>query len=112
MTENLSVSVGQTFATVPMWKIRHTTVIGWGQGGWVGRVGVRGVEVGGLGRGFGVGEGWGQGVEVRGVGVRELGCGGWGRVVCLTCCVANLLCGKSSVANLPYGESSGNQYIG
>ena len=33
VTENLSVSVGQTFATVPMWKIRHTTVIGWGRGG-------------------------------------------------------------------------------
>ena len=27
-TENLSVSVAKTFATVPMWKIRHTTVIG------------------------------------------------------------------------------------
>ena len=51
-----------------MWKIRHTTVIDWGWGGgggWVGRVGVRGVEVGGLwswglrsgelGRGIGVG---------------------------------------------------------
>ena len=23
VTENWSVSVGQTFATVPMWKIRH-----------------------------------------------------------------------------------------
>ena len=33
VTENLSVSVEQTFATVPMWKIRHTTVIGWGGGG-------------------------------------------------------------------------------
>ena len=27
----------------------------------------------------------------------------------LTLCVANLLCGESSVANLPCGESSGNQ---
>ena len=45
VTENLSVSVGQTFATVPMRKIRHATVIGWG---WVGRVGVRGVGVGGI----------------------------------------------------------------
>ena len=44
VTENLSVSVGQTFATVPMRKIRHAMVIGWG---WVKRVGVRGVEVGG-----------------------------------------------------------------
>ena len=36
VTENLSVSVGQTFATVLMWKIHHTTVIGWGWGGgWV-----------------------------------------------------------------------------
>ena len=32
VTENLSVSVRQMFATVPMWKIRHTTVIGWGLG--------------------------------------------------------------------------------
>ena len=68
MTENLSVSVGQTFATVPMWKIRHTMVIGWGRGGWVGRVGVRGVEVEGLGRGVGPG-GWGRG---------SWGCGSWG----------------------------------
>ena len=30
--QDFSVSVGQTFATVPMWKIRHTTVIGWGRG--------------------------------------------------------------------------------
>ena len=30
--ENLSVSIRQTFATVPMWKIRHTTTIGWGWG--------------------------------------------------------------------------------
>ena len=37
-------------ATVPMRKIRHTTVIGWG---WVGRVGVRGV--GELGS-----KGWGE----------------------------------------------------
>ena len=60
VTENLSVSVGQTFATVPMWKIRHTTVIGWGRGGgggWVGRVGVKGVEVGDVESG----EGWGRG---------------------------------------------------
>ena len=39
------------FETVPMRKICHTTVIGWG---WVGKVGIRGVEVGswagGLGR--------------------------------------------------------------
>ena len=61
VTENLSVSVGQTFATVPMRKIRHTTVIGWGS---VGRVGVRGVEVGG-------GLGWGGG---------ELGLGVWGEL--------------------------------
>ena len=54
MTENLSVSVGQTFATVPMRKIRLTMVIGWG---WVGRVGVREVEVGGGGWGVEVG-GW------------------------------------------------------
>ena len=50
VTENLSVTIGQTFATVPMRKIRHTTVIGWG---WVGRVGIRGVGElgsGGLGR--------------------------------------------------------------
>ena len=40
VTENLSVSVRPTFATVPMRKIRHTMVIGWG---WVGRVGVRGL---------------------------------------------------------------------
>ena len=47
VTENLSVSVWQMFATVPMWKIRHTTVIGWGRrGGWVGRVGVRGLRSG------------------------------------------------------------------
>ena len=46
VTENLSVSVGQTFATVPMRKIRHTTMIGW-------------VESGGLGLG-GLGS-WGQG---------------------------------------------------
>ena len=39
VTENLSVSVGQTFATVPMRKIRHTTVIGWGRGGRLGREG-------------------------------------------------------------------------
>ena len=50
VTENLSVSVGQTFATVPMWKIRHTMVIGLGRwgGGWVG---VREVKVERLGRG-------------------------------------------------------------
>ena len=47
VTENLSVSVRQMFATVPMWKIRHTTVIGWGRrGGWVGRVRVRGLRSG------------------------------------------------------------------
>ena len=66
VTENLSVSVGQMFATVPMWKIRHATVIGWGRRGWVERVGVRGVEVGGWG--FEVGGGvrevnWGRGVK-------------------------------------------------
>ena len=60
VTENLSVSDGQTFATVPMRKIRHTTVIGWG---WVGRVGVRGDEVGGVGLGGGGRLGsWGRGV--------------------------------------------------
>ena len=53
VTENLSVSVGQTFATVPMWKIRHTMVIGWGRGVWFGGVGVRGVGPGGWGRGVG-----------------------------------------------------------
>ena len=58
VTENLSVSEGQMFATVPMWKIRHTTVIGWG----------RGVEVRGLGRGS-----WGRGVGVKGL---WLGSGG------------------------------------
>ena len=57
VTENFSVSIGQTFATVPMRKIRHTTMIDWG---WVGRVGVRGVRSGGVGAG---------GVEVTG-GVR------------------------------------------
>ena len=75
MTKNLSVSVRQTFAAVPIWKIRHTTVIGWGQGGWVGRVGVRGVKVRGLDRGFGVG-GWFGGLER--VGVRGLRSGGVG----------------------------------
>ena len=41
VTKNLSVTVGQSFATVRMWKIRHTTVIGrlGLGGGWVGRVG-------------------------------------------------------------------------
>ena len=74
VTENLSVSVGQTFATVPMWKIRHTTVIGWGrEGGWVGRVGVRRVKVGKVESG-----GWGRGVG--GVGVGGLGSGGWGEL--------------------------------
>ena len=56
VTENLNVTVGQTFATVQMWKIRHTTMIDWG---------------GGLGReswGWGVGV-WGRGVEVRGSGL-------------------------------------------
>ena len=65
VTENLSVSVGQTFATVPMWKIRHTTVIGWGRGGWVGRVGVGGLWSGGWGRGLRSGE-LGQGIGVGG----------------------------------------------
>ena len=32
VTENLIITVGQTFATVQMWKIRHTTVIDWGGG--------------------------------------------------------------------------------
>ena len=46
-------------------------MIGWGQGGGgVGRVGVRGVEVGGLGWA----EGWGRGVG--GLGSGELGSGG------------------------------------
>ena len=67
VTENLSVSVRQTFATVPLWKIRHTTVIGRGGGGWVGRVGVRGVRSGG----------WGWGVRVGGLGS---GGGGWGEL--------------------------------
>ena len=54
-TKNLSVSVGQTFATVPMWKIRHTTVIGWGWG--VGPGGLRELRSGGWGqvRGLGLG---------------------------------------------------------
>ena len=138
VTANLRVIVGQTFATVPMRKIRHTTMIGWG---WVGRVGVRGVEVGGVG----VGE-----VEVGGSGLGDSQFSPtpptstpltptlptqpqpitvvW-RIfhidtvanvcptvtlkfsvtfVCLTRCVANLPCGKSAVANLPCGESSGN----
>ena len=134
--ENLSVTVGQTFATVPMWKIRHTTVIDWG---------------GGLGReswGFGVG----GGVEVGGSGL-----GGsqfsptpqpnpptstpltptlltqpitvvWqifriGTVanvcptltlkfsvtfVCLTRCVANLLCGESSGNRCGVGGGQGS----
>ena len=48
VTENLSLSVEQMFATASMWKIRHTTVTGWGRGG----VGVRGLRSGqgGLGR--------------------------------------------------------------
>ena len=56
------------FATVPMWKIRHTTVKGWGR---VGRVGVRRVEVGVVGSGGWAGE--------FGVGGLRLGSGGWGR---------------------------------
>ena len=41
-------------------------------------------------------EGWvgGLGSGGLGQGVGDLGSGGW--VVCLTCCVANLPCGKSS----------------
>ena len=65
VTENLSVTAGQTFATVPMRKIRHTTVIGWG---WVGRVGVSGVEVGG------------GGVRLGGRGLESWGRGGWGEL--------------------------------
>ena len=61
VTENLSVSVGQTFATVPMWKIRHTTMIGWGNGS--GGLGLGGLRPGGWGVGVG-------GVGVRGIGVR------------------------------------------
>ena len=57
MIENLSVTVRQTFATVPMRKIHHTTVIDWG---WVGRVEVRGVEVGGGGVGESGSGGWGE----------------------------------------------------
>ena len=35
VTENVSISVGQTFATVLMWKIRLAAMIGWGGGlGW------------------------------------------------------------------------------
>ena len=66
MTKNLSVSVGQAFATVPMWKIRYTMVIGWGREGWVR---VKGVEVEGLGQGVGPGS-WAEGL-----GSGELG---WG----------------------------------
>ena len=44
VTENFRVSVGQTFATVPMWTIRHATMIGWVGG--VGRVGLRGLRLG------------------------------------------------------------------
>ena len=50
VTENLSVSIGQTFVTVPMWKIRHTTALDWSRGGWVVRV--RGVGSGDWGWGF------------------------------------------------------------
>ena len=46
VTENLRVSVGQTFATVPMWTIRHAMMIGWGRGGWVKRFEVKGRGVG------------------------------------------------------------------
>ena len=52
VTENLSI--GQTFATVPMWKIRHTTMIGWVRGVGLGVGGVRGVGIGGLELGSGV----------------------------------------------------------
>ena len=68
-----------TFATVPMRKTCHKTVIGW-----VGGVGDRGVWVGSGGRGAGV----------RGVGVGGLGC------------MSHLLCGKSSLWRIFCGESS------
>ena len=45
-----------------------------GRGGWVGRVGVRGVEGGGLGSG-----GWSRGVGSEGVGLRGWCRVGWGR---------------------------------
>ena len=67
-----------------MWKIRYTTVIGWGREGWG-----WGVEVGGLGSGESGPGSWGRGVEIegvglggsKGVGVRGLiGVGGLGRM--------------------------------
>ena len=84
VTENLSVIVAQTFATVQMWKIRHTTVIDWGGGlglGGLGReswgLGLGGLKSGGVGVdrvGVGV-----LGSGVRGVEVGGLGSGGWGQ---------------------------------
>ena len=75
--ENLSVSVGQTFATVPMWKIGLTTVIGWGRGG----LGLRGFRWGELGLGVEVGRlgsvgGGVGGLRVRGVEIGGLRLGG------------------------------------
>ena len=72
VTENLSVSVGQTFATVPMRKIRHTMVIGWGRGVGLGlgRLKLRG-WVEGLGRGVGPGS-WAGGLRSG-----KLGLGSW-----------------------------------
>ena len=61
VTEKLSVSVGQMFATVPMWKICHTMVIGWGRWGELGLGGLKS-------RGWAGELGWGVGVG--GVGVR------------------------------------------
>ena len=154
VTKNLSVTVGQTFATVPMRKIRHTTMIGWG---WVGRV--RGVEV----EGVGVGENKEppnpdprpQPPDPNSINPKPPDFNPptstpltptpptlptqpltpiYHRCVAnlphrhcckrlsdsyaqilrhiriLTRCVANLLCGESSVANLPCGESSGNLF--
>ena len=46
VTKNLSISVGQTCATVPMWKIRHTTVIGWCRGFRSGGLGLGGLSLG------------------------------------------------------------------
>ena len=63
MTENLSVSVGHRFATVPMWKIHvpHN-----GDRLWSGELGLGGLSRGG---GGGVGSevcGWGRGIGVGG----------------------------------------------